>query len=192
MSRLTIVCIEGCHGSGKTHVLHSLKDAGHHVIDEGFLDMPDMALTPQSFTMELVWVAEWFRRVLMIYKAETCCVGARDKTIYADRSPYSALFYAPRGDLMRETIKQAIAELEGVNIIIKTVYVKVDDAILWGRIQRRLAADPSRAKYNEGSRQWMDQTVKFYEDNKDLWDHTVENNDGSTRDVVAARILQLK
>jgi hypothetical protein len=141
------------------------------VLDEGFLDMPQFGLTPQSFTMELIWVAKWIERVLELNNAKPL------ETYYADRSPFSALLYAPNGHLMRSAISETIEDmLAQADIEIVTVYIKVTNDILWERISERLIEEPQRKQYNEDSREWMETAVKFYDDNSSLWDYTVHNN----------------
>jgi thymidylate kinase len=206
---MKVICIEGCHGCGKTELIKWLKSSGENVIDEGFLDMPKFSLNPQSFTMELLWVAKWIERILtireaaaqpgtvvqpneMVARAEETVQpnGMAAQLIYADRSPFSALFYAPDGDLMREVIKKAIENmLQEANIEIKTIYIRVDSEILWGRITDRLKVEPYRIKYREDSRDWMNTTVQFYEKNVDLWDVVVDNDSG-TIDLTGKKIQQ--
>jgi thymidylate kinase len=138
--------------------------------------------------------------------------NGHDQTIFfADRSPFSAVFYAkgPEGKffiifvyfffhllfllgkllepLIQAQLKQLHA-LAGITII--TVYVKVEPEVLWNRIQQRLVEEPYREKFNESSREWMDKTVNFYEDNDKLWDFTVENNSSIDQlvDKVVARL----
>jgi thymidylate kinase len=177
---MKVVCIEGCHGCGKTELIKWLKSSGNDVIDEGFLDMPKFALNPQSFTMELLWVAKWIERILSIRENNIESSGQDRKLIYADRSPFSALFYAPNGDLMREVIKKAIENmLQEADIEIKTVYIRVTPDILWSRITDRLKVEPYRIQYKEDSREWMNVTVRFYEENISLWDAIISNNSGS-------------
>jgi thymidylate kinase len=85
-----------------------------------------------------------------------------DQTIFfADRSPYSAVFYArgPEGKLLEPLIQaqlKQLKELAGITII--TIYVKVDQEVLWSRIQQRLLLEPFREKFNESSREWMEKT----------------------------------
>jgi len=172
---MKVICIEGCHGCGKTELIKHLARAGFNVLDEGFLNMPQFALPPQSFVMESIWVMRWVERILRIHKEEP---GAKDAIYFADRSPFSALFYARNGGLMETTIKEQLKDLlEFANIQIITVYVRVEEELLWKRICERLKQEPERRKYNEDKYDWMQRTVQFYEDKSSLWDYTVHNND---------------
>ncbi len=124
----------------------------------------------------------------------TTHTAGTDQIIYfADRSPFSAVFYAkgPEGKLLEPLIQAQIKqlrELAGIHII--TVYVKVDPDVLYQRIVERLKHEPFREKFNESSREWMEKTVNFYDTN-DLWDHTVENN-SSINDLVDKIVMQIR
>lgn len=145
---------------------------GHTTMDEGFLDHPNdtsVKMHPQSLIMEFRWVAEWFKRVIT--------EAPRDAVCFIDRSPYSACFYAKNksGRVMKIVIDDMIKELETeTGIMIRTVHLKVNTKVLWPRIAKRLKDDPSRLMYNEDSRDWMDEVVRFYDDNK--WTHVIQND----------------
>lgn len=42
-----VICLEGCHGSGKTALTAEFRRLGYAVMDEGFLDQPETLLHPQ-------------------------------------------------------------------------------------------------------------------------------------------------
>jgi len=175
---MIVICIEGCHGCGKTELSKQFQDAGFWVLDEAFLDMPEYALHPQSLLMETTWVCCWFERLLR--RADECKsagVPHEQQVFIADRSPFSAVFYAQngKGKLLEPIIREHVRELrEEAQIEIYTVYLQVEKEILWARIQERLAREPHREKYNEGDRAWMEKTLGFYEGFE--WDATVANN----------------
>lgn len=171
---MKIVCIEGPHGCGKTMIIDALKDRGLNVLDEGFLNMPEFALNPQSHTMEFIWISQWITRALELQKKN---VGTEPSAniYYADRSPFSALLYANQGSLLESSLKCMMDELAVAGIEIITCYISVHENVLWKRISDRLLLEPSREKYNEGSREWMDKVVKFYESHKNLWQHEIPN-----------------
>lgn len=104
-----------------------------------------------------------------------CCVVTQ--ILIADRSPFSAVFYAKHGHLLEQVIRHQIEEVKkDADIEIFTVHVKVQcgcvwigvwsmarhpcltpcDPVrqvsketLWSRILERLRREPSRAKYHE-------------------------------------------
>lgn len=183
-----VICIEGCHGSGKTAITQKIDELSQQgvyngTIDEGFLDMPKYQISPQSFTMEMIWISRWFEKIL---KIKNDVSNAMDQVtpqtkshhappiFFADRSPYSALFYAPNGLLLRSIIDESKKELAESGIYIKTIYIQVGDDILWDRISQRLEREPHRKKYNEDSHDWMKKTVGFYEGHS--WDAVIKNN----------------
>ena len=132
--------------------------------------MPEYALHPQSLVMETVWLSNWFMRLLKM----SATVSNSDSSIFiADRSPYSAEFYAPHGSLLGPVIKEQIKELVTKNIHVYTVLITVDKELLWSRITERLAREPFREKYREHDRSWMEQTYDWY--SKHDWDFVVEN-----------------
>ncbi|GKT27431.1 hypothetical protein ADUPG1_000039 [Aduncisulcus paluster] len=160
---MIVLCLEGCHGSGKSTILKEFQKRGFNVLDEAFLDMPSFELHPQTLTMEFVWVAHWFTRILRLHTE--CPPSKRDSMVYiADRSPYSACFYARTGgELLGPVIQKQIKELTSNGIYIFAALLNVEKKLLWKRISDRLAREPYRKKFNEGSREWMEKTYKFYE-----------------------------
>lgn len=134
--------------------------------------------------------------------------AAHKNEIYiADRSPFSACYYASNGvwqaalfpylcsamshntlcvfpgHLLKDVIAEQMNEVrEGADIHIYTVHVRVERERLWDRICQRLRREPHRAKYNEDKRQWMEDTVEFYDNFG--WDMSVDNNDISLVDLM--------
>ena len=127
---ILVICLEGCHGSGmaerllysigriftflrmlpigKTELTHSFSKAGHLVLDEGFLDMPNTVLHPQSLLMESTWVCSWFRRLVDVATS----AESNKLALIADRSPLSAVFYALRnGSVLEPLIRACIEEV---------------------------------------------------------------------------------
>ena len=165
---MIVICLEGCHGSGKTSLLSELSSAGFNVLDEAFIDMPSYTRTlhPQSLMMESMWVCQWFERLLKHKATKDADNTAADTIYFVDRSPYSAVFYSRggRGRLLSPVIRAQIEELqESAQIDVLTVYVKVRPQVLWGRIQERLEREPERAKFSENKKGWMEKTLSFYD-----------------------------
>ena len=134
------------------------------------MELPEYALHPQSLVMETVWIGNWFMRLLKM----SATVKDSDRSIFiADRSPYSAEFYAPHGSLLGPVIKEQIKELTTKNIHIYTVLITVDKELLWQRILERLEREPFRSKYREDDRSWMEQTYDWYSHHE--WDFSIEN-----------------
>ena len=169
---MRIVCVEGCHGCGKTTIIEQLKTRGRYVLDENFLNMPKYGLSPQSFTIELIWVVKWIERILILKDI------VPNDTFFADRSPFSVLFYAPNGHVLEPMLNELIEDMlatAGVEII--TVYISLPRDVLWSRIKNRLNVEPERVKYNEDSINHMNNVVDFYESKKYLWNYIVTNAD---------------
>eukprot|EP01112_Ceratiomyxa_fruticulosa_P000395 TRINITY_DN1035_c0_g1_i2.p1 TRINITY_DN1035_c0_g1~~TRINITY_DN1035_c0_g1_i2.p1 ORF type:complete len:224 (-),score=33.31 TRINITY_DN1035_c0_g1_i2:139-810(-) len=189
---MIVICLEGCHGSGKTELCRLFQLAGYNVLDEAFLDMPSFSLHPQSLTMESIWVSNWVQRLLKVQmEYGDKRKDGKDTLFIADRSPYSAIFYARRqGKLLDPLIAEQIRELEEeVNLKIKTVYIRVETSLLWKRIQERLVREPERRKYREDSKLWMETTVDFYENRN--WDFIIDNNTQEINDAMISLITQL-
>ena len=163
----TIICLEGSHGCGKTALLQEIASRGGNVIDEGFLDMPQLGLGPQTHTMEMVWVAKWVEKVLALPPG----------VYFADRGLYSAVLYAMNGRDMQLSLLHIHDEIAHVCNVIN-VYIRVDEDTLWRRITERLKHEPFREKYNEHKREQMVRARAFYEYNHALFKHTVDNGDG--------------
>mmetsp|Transcript_24367 Transcript_24367/g.57640 ORF Transcript_24367/g.57640 Transcript_24367/m.57640 type:complete len:239 (-) Transcript_24367:48-764(-) len=180
-----ILCLEGCHGCGKTALFDQLQSAGLPCFDEGFMNQPENLLHPQSLTMETHWMSQWFRRVLdeetrrrKLGEDTSNCV------LVADRSPFSAVFYAKSGNqLLEGLIREHIKEVQQAGIYIFCVHIRVDEEVLWRRILARLKAEPEREKYNEHKREWMEETLRFYNGMK--WDVEVDNSQDSVAQLVA-------
>ena len=110
-------------GSGKSSLCQQFKAAGFSVFDEAFIQQPHYTIHPQSLTMETLWVANWFQRLLKTqHETEN-----PNKIFIADRSPYSAVFYAKEGGHHLEPlIRQQIEELRvQAGIEVYTVNIKV-------------------------------------------------------------------
>ncbi|PRP87566.1 hypothetical protein PROFUN_04593 [Planoprotostelium fungivorum] len=181
---LIVLCVEGCHGTGKTSVCSSFRKAGFNVLDEGFLDMPNYGLSPQTLVMESIWVTNWFQRILSIRQQ----LGERDGLVIVDRSPYSAVYYAgQKGKILEPWIREQIEDLKkDSNVFTYTVSLKVEQELLWTRISERLKRQPERAAYREDSRDWMDATNNWY--NSRDWDFIIENNEKSIQDLMDALV----
>lgn len=187
---MIVICLEGCHGCGKTQLCREFENAGFEILDEAFLDMPANALHPQSLTMECAWQSYWFQRLLRKQHDLSLQGNDREKIFIADRSPFSAAFYSKRGNLIEPIIREEVLELrEQANIYVYTVYLQVQVDLLWSRIQNRLLLEPERKKYREDSREWMDETVDFYESHS--WDFTVKNNENTLRQLMQDVVLKL-
>lgn len=140
---MKIICLEGCHGVGKTTLINDLQRSGQIVLDEMFLDMPTYkVIQSQSLTMETLWVSKWMNRLLEL----------RDKhaseTLFADRSPYSAIYYSKSSPQNQQILKTLIDEqiriLKQHNIFVFTVCLVVNHDLLWKRILCRLEFEPER------------------------------------------------
>jgi len=187
---MIVICIEGCHGSGKTSIIKQLASAGFNVLDEAFLDMPTyIGLHPQTLIMESLWVARWLERLLLIQKKEGST--AKETIYFADRSPYSAVFYSNYGHLLEPLIEQQIKDLQKANIYIFSVVLKVEEQRLWRRIQTRLVVEPERRNLQEGSYDWMKKVLQFYQDKQNLWNFYIENNDNTIPELMHNLILLL-
>jgi thymidylate kinase len=173
-----VVCIEGCHGCGKTTLVEQAKARGEPVIEEGFMGMPSFTMHPQNLVVENIWIARWFERVLNAHK-EFLASKRPSIIYYADRSPYSPVFYTRSGGHILESLVSAqLEQLKEHGIHVITVYIRLDSEVLWDRIQARLREEPIREIYGEGSREVMDKVVAFYESRRStLWDLEIQDAD---------------
>lgn len=176
----TVICLEGTHGSGKSSLCEELRKLGYPVLEEGFLDMPKgyKSIHPQSVLMEMQWINNWFQKVLEIASSHKS-----DTIIFADRSPFSAIYYSNHGHVFHDMIRCQIDELYSLaNIDIRTVHIQVDQNILWQRIQQRLLLQPERVLLQENDKSWMEKTLSFY--NSFTWDYIVPNNNQSLQATI--------
>lgn len=193
-SSITVLCLEGAHGAGKTEVGKRLRELGYPFLDGAFLDVgPPGAralLHPQSFIKESAWVTKWVDRLLVMQGDG--CVGGGDtgpqgpggesymeNTVYfADRSPYSAACYArEHSELLEPVIAQQIAYLcAHAQVYVYTIYLKVDPELQWKRVQARLLCEPGRTAFREDNREWLDTVVRFYDERAahNLWDVVID------------------
>lgn len=174
---ILVICLEGSHGCGKSELISILKAEGYNTLDEGFLDMPHYTLHPQSFVMESIWAQRWIERLLDIQKKHS---GDTQRIVYfADRSPFSVMFYAPNGKILEPMLMEQRMELLGAGIEIITVHISVTADVLWDRITSRIYREPERINYNEGSHEHMRKAINFYA-NTPIWDYTIDNSTNST------------
>mmetsp|Transcript_43048 Transcript_43048/g.111465 ORF Transcript_43048/g.111465 Transcript_43048/m.111465 type:complete len:188 (-) Transcript_43048:1736-2299(-) len=145
--------------------------------------MPQSSLHPQSLTCEMTWTSNWFQRLLKFHQEGRERERENDQQIYiADRSPYSAVFYAHHGHLLGPVIDEQINELRKIGIHIVTVHIKVQAELLWERIQSRLHLHPERRLYNEHKKEWMEEVQQWY--NGYSWDVTLDNDTDSLPDLL--------
>lgn len=183
---MIVICLEGCHGSGKTALTAACRDMGFSVMDEGFMSQPPTLLHPQSLLMETAWVCGWFQRVMShIVEIRKSGEAAKHHVIIADRSPLSAVFYSKSdGHLLEPLIRQYVDELKAVSDVhIHTVHLRTERSLLWNRIQSRLAREPNRLALGEDSEDWMDRVLAFYDSMK--WDVTVRNDESGMNSLLA-------
>jgi len=166
---MRVVCIEGPHGTGKTTTCRFIESYDYPVLDEMFMNMPKLGLKNQGTFMETFWLVDWFKNVVEFRQKHP-----DTKVVVTDRSPWSAVAYAPDSDVLELLIMKMMRELREIGIIIETVYLKTSPEILWKRIQDRLLKEPERAKFNEGDRDHMERTLDFY--NGRGWHYTVDND----------------
>lgn len=153
-----IVCLEGCHGTGKTSLCRMLSSLNYEVIYANYAP-PMSKLPPNQYITEMNWIGDWFSRI-----AETItdgddsggdCDDSGDdrKTVITNRSPFSALIYANpsvRADLSKN-IQLCIDELKSVyNIKMHIIMVHMPDDMLLERIHKRLEIENGRLCVNEG------------------------------------------
>ncbi|KAG9410920.1 hypothetical protein AC1031_018947 [Aphanomyces cochlioides] len=158
-------------GSGKTSLCNEFAALGFRILDENFLDMPAHSLHPQTLFMETKWVCSWFDRVLSLSLKPHA-----DRHVYfADRSPFSAVFYAAHGKLLEPIIRAQMEEItQFADIQFVTMHVTVERELLWRRIKNRLQLEPERIRYNEHKRSKMEDCLAFYHSFQ--WDMQVEND----------------
>ena len=108
--------------------------------------------------------------------------------LITDRSPFSAIYYAQNGGkLLEPLIHLQIRDLAALGIELHTCYLKVEESLLWSRIQDRLVHQSFRTQFNENSYKWMVNTLAFYD--AFPWNHTLDNN--GDLDTTTHKILQL-
>ncbi|OWY90859.1 hypothetical protein PHMEG_00040818 [Phytophthora megakarya] len=189
-SKLVVVALEGCHGCGKTALCEEFEAQGYDILDEAFMDMPAYALHPQSLLMETSWVCSWFERVLRLADRVK---SDRKQVFIADRSPFSAVLYSANGHLLEPVIREQMREVQDfAGVQFYTVHVQVERELLWRRICARLELEPERLRLNEHKREWMEETLAFYESFS--WDLTVTNDERSVATIAEniSRILREK
>ncbi|KAL0589942.1 hypothetical protein ABG067_001908 [Albugo candida] len=181
--QLTVVCLEGCHGSGKTVICNEMRARGYPVLDEAFLDMPSYSLDPQSLLMETYWVCNWFQSILRL-ENRLCLASARkNHTVFVDRSPYSAVFYARKGHLLQPLIQEQMQEIQNLRRIqFYTVHITVNPELLWRRICARLEREPERMRLHEADRAWMHQILDIYA--AFSWDFEIQNDTSNLQTIV--------
>ncbi|GMI35404.1 hypothetical protein TeGR_g11941, partial [Tetraparma gracilis] len=195
---MIVICLEGCHGCGKTQLTQQFESAGFKTLDEAFLTMPSAKIGPQSLLMETQWVCSWFLRLLNLVddkqKEGDKATAGLDEVYVCDRSPFSAVCYSNRGGvssghLLEEVIREHIREVrEAAGIEVYTVHVSVDPDKLWSRIQGRLQLYPERKLLKEDKREHMTKITDFYEGFK--WDARVDNSEDDDGHGAAKMIMQ--
>jgi len=126
-----------------------------------------------------------FERLLRIANTKK---NHENTILITDRSPYSAVFYSDKGELLAPIIRQQVAEVEQfADIHIKTVHVNVDDDSLWTRIQNRLLLEPDRNLLKENQKSWMHKVKSFY--TKFEWDFEIDNSEENEKPEEYNRVM---
>jgi thymidylate kinase len=144
--RTRIVCLEGCHGVGKSSLLRLLEKLpeSYDCIPEKFTRIGN--LIPTNFITESAWIMRWFKKV-----AHMLSYGQSD-VIITDRSPYSALMYcnAHCRELLSTIIDTGFEELRtkhDFDLQIFIINVNEDDHL--ARLRNRLIHQPERKEMSE-------------------------------------------
>jgi len=166
--KLTVYCLEGPHGTGKTTLINKIKEMGFNIRNEEFIT-DIKTLNPQSLTMELLWIAKFINELINLTSNNN-----DNQIIFADRSIISAILYSENGELLREPINKILLDLYKI-VNIKTIYIRSTKEDLWNRIQKRLLEEPIRNNYRENDYNWMETVYNFYESYK--WDYIIDNID---------------
>ena len=171
---MIVICLEGCHGCGKSTLTSLFEKSGYQTLDEAFLSMPELPpMSPQTMLMESIWIGNWFARLLNHSKEND---DTHDQVFIADRSPFSAVCYAGQhGHLLEPVIRAQMEEVrKAAGIEIYSVHLYVQNEVLWKRIQARLAREPTRNQLNEGDRSHMEKIHMWYKGFS--WDFVVDNS----------------
>lgn len=180
--------VAGAAGVGKTELCACLRERGYATMNVEFMDMPRYKLDPRSATMECLWATQWIHSVM---KQDRSAGGGRDQVYISDRSPLSAAYYAKSmgaemGALF-EAQREELRRDAGVHVY--TVYLRADEDVIWSRVQRRLRANPVRARYGEDDREWLRKTVAHYNSAERGWDFTVDNGPDVSIEALADHII---
>ena len=170
-----IVCLEGCHGAGKTTQIELINaDLSNKnsifALPENFAKIG--TLDHNDFITECGWVVMWFKRVATILSyhklpatqpaqmpaTQPAQVPATQPaqvstiTIVVDRSPYSALIYCndEQRPLLAAVIERSFAELRrNFDFSLHMIKINVEVNDLLQRIAQRLESQPERKKMPE-------------------------------------------
>lgn len=151
-----IVVVEGPHGVGKTTVINALRDKGHKIVEEHYMDLCIDDFDPQGIVCEMRWMASWCFHVKSLHK--------RSKLLITDRSPLSAAVYTKHAaktfSAMSNVARAAMEEVGKVKIIKLTG----DTEQIYARIVKRLENEPERAKFNENNKEHLLNVSKMYDE----------------------------
>ncbi|GMI47649.1 hypothetical protein TrCOL_g5429 [Triparma columacea] len=187
---MIVICLEGCHGCGKSTLTSLFSKSGFMSLDEAFLSMPHYnCMSPQTMLMESIWIGNWFSR-LLDHRVASGNGSSEEEVFIADRSPFSAVCYAgDKGHLLDPVIRAQMEEVrDNAGIEIYSVHLEVEDETLWRRIQTRLVVEPGREELNEGEREHMDRIHGWYKAFD--WDFVVDNTGEGGGEEVMAAILE--
>ncbi len=180
--KVFVVSLEGEPATGKSTILSGL---GFPIIlHEGFGSSdPHDVLHPQSFSRELEWAVDYFKRIRIA--ASRFFKKGTGGIIVTDRSPYSAVIFADsNNDLLYATIRAMEDEHEkhGMKFFRVRLFAGIDT--LRDRILSRIDVEPWRKELHEDDIEYMMGTRNKYDRYISLWDTTVRNDEGDIVDVI--------
>ena len=169
MTEITVICLEGIHGSGKTTAFNALKKEYTNnectivYLEEKFLPEGKSLFHAQDFVPEMEWMVYWFSRLKKI--CSPFYDGKEHRVlIIADRSPWSSYIYA-RSDapFFIDTIAMMQKHFESKGIVIKTLCLQPDPEEVLARVLKRLKTEKWREKCGEESEEWFYEIMSKYE-----------------------------
>jgi thymidylate kinase len=178
--RLRVICLEGCHGAGKTQVLKCAQELARQAlqnilfIDEQFLNMKENYngnINPQSYLMEQMWVNHWVSNMIKLKcEQDALANGEQDTIVFADRSPFSSIVYVndesigfPVQPLLFQIVELSLKGLSMLGIDVEVYTLMVAKNIIWKRIQERLDVQPERKLYRENCQKHFENVYGFYQ-----------------------------
>lgn len=165
-----VVCLEGCHGVGKTSLWKKLTQ--YMRIGEEFKkSQTSFMFSRQAFFPQMSWVMHWFEHLESVLRAywsqdQQKFVSVKPVVVVTDRSPYSAEIYTEQEP---ELLNRLIQKLMGIYTdcgidfhIIKLVRDKED---VWRDVVTRVSKSGSvRMQLKENNRDHFDRVWKKYEE----------------------------
>jgi hypothetical protein len=170
---MKVYSLVGPSASGKTTLLKEFDNANFATMPEKYIGSFNKLLNNKEMLSKWNWISLWFDRILKSFENGL-------EILISDRHPIEVVPYVDKGTSFIDPILFSQEELKCHNIMIETIYLKLDFEVLMERIFTRIKHEPQRMDYAETDIDFRRKIYDFYERGiNNTWTHIIDARDKS-------------